>query len=447
MESQASFRRVGFAIAVAVAALSSSCLTSKTWLQFHGDGPNQGFMSVKTSLLLKPRWVADVGGAVAYSSQVLDAAGNIYLSAGWNLVKVTPDGTVAWTRNLPNESLFATPAVGPSGRIYVIANSLPDGQNYQSRLYCFDGGGSVLWSHAFGGVGRPEPTLSSPKVWGDGNHAVVFVYCSGRLYAFAEDGRMPAALDAAHHCTVITNSSWFADFFATIWNAIKQIGMKKLDVSGLRWYDDISWQPPTPAVLSFGRTPFEVKPLVVVADSCGMAGIQWDPVAETLTQLWSVNSPEASPMVTPAVSAGGTLATARKDGTKGVLQFYDVLHDIHKPSLLAEYRIDDEFSGTPAAIWMGFHFYVASRHRIHRFNALGQLTASADLAGKTWASPSCSVDHVYVNTTVGLEAFDLDLQSHGQNSMAPEGGGINAPTIAPSKAIYAMTPGWHLRAF
>jgi hypothetical protein len=329
------------------------------WLQYHGDGANQGFLAVNTAASPRQRWSLDLGDRVRFSSAVCDAAGDVYVAAGPRLVKASAAGQVLWAHDFAPAYANSTPAVALDGRVYVVTNLQYGDQSYGSELHCLSGTGNVLWSRTFAGT-QPAPAHGAPKIWERARQSALFVYASDRLYAFSLDGRLLTAFDDPHHCTVVYGSSWFWDTVLFVWNAIKSIGMQRFDLSALEWYEDLQWPDPTPAVVAFERTPYESKPLVVTADFCGMAGIQWDPDGERFSLVWTYNHGEAKELSTPAVSATGTLAVVRRGDKSAVVQFFDILDDPGRPSLLGERDIQDESIGMPAAVWMGAYFYVAA---------------------------------------------------------------------------------------
>ena len=323
---------------------------------------------------------------VRLSSAVCDSAGDIYVAVGTRLVKAGAAGQMLWSFDFAPAYATSTPAVAGDGRVYVVTNEQFAQQSYGSALHCLSAAGGLFRSRTFAGV-QPAPCHGAPKIWERAGSGALFVYTSGRLYAFSLDGRLLTAFDDPHHCTVVYGTSWFWDTVLAVWDAIRDMGPSTTDVSALTWYWDLEWPDPTPAVVGFARSPYEASPLVVTADFCGMAGIRRDPVAERFSLAWTYNHAEANYLSTPAVSASGTLAVVRRGDKSATVQFFDIFDDPKHPSLLGEYDLRDESIGMPAAIWMGAYFYVAGQHRLFRFDGMGKFVGLGRVRGRGVRTP------------------------------------------------------------
>ncbi len=437
----------GWAVLLALTTACSNVSPKLYWRQFHGDGPNRGALDVMTPARLAPKWSADLGGMVRFSSIASDASGNLFVAADHAVVKVSPNGQVLWRHDFAPAFATSTPAVADDGSVYVVVNRRVDTENYSNTLNGLSPAGNLLWTRSFGGV-KTAPTYAAPKIWQKAGQSALFVYFNGMLEAFSLDGRLLTGLRDTHHCTVIHGSSWFSDVIEAIWNAIKAIGMKRFDVGAITYYELLAWPDPTPAVIDEARGPYRGTPLVVVADLCGMAGFRWDPNDERLSVAWVYNHGDAARLATPAISAVGTLVTVRESGKTGVVEYFDVFHDPTRATKVGESeKLQDDYAGPPAAVWMGAYSYVAGRRHLYRFDGIGQLVSSAAYSGEAFAAPSCSQNWIYVSTTKGLEVFDPALEHHVLLSMAPYGAGVSAPAIARDGTIYVVDINGILRAY
>jgi hypothetical protein len=450
MEKAERFPCPAVSLVVLFAALIVACDDSappkRYWRQFHGDGANQGFLDVTTPADLRPRWSVDLGGRVRFSSVVTDPDGSLFVAVDNSVVKVSPAGQIQWRHDFAPAYATSTPAVADDGRVCVVVNQRLGPKSYTNFLHCLSSGGSLLWTRSFAGV-QAAPAFGAPKIWEREKRSALFVYANDMLYAFSLDGRLLRGLHDPHHCTVVYGTSWFWDTVELVWDAIKNAGMKTFDINALSEYGDLAWPDPTPAVIDYEGSPYVDTPLAVTADYCGMAGFKWDPGTEELSVVWTYNHGDAAKLATPAVSAVGTLVTARKSGETGTVQFFDIFHDTSKASKVNEYNIRDDYAGPPAAIWLGAYFYVAGQHRLYRFDGIGQLVSSVAFEGRTFAAPSCSQNWIYVSTTSGLEVFDPELQQHSVLSTTPYGAGISAPTIARDGTVYIVDLAGVLHAY
>ncbi|MCL5103324.1 MAG: PQQ-binding-like beta-propeller repeat protein [Armatimonadetes bacterium] len=118
------------------------------------------------------KWRYDAGTPVD-SSSAIGLDGNIYFGAGFDggngkLVSLRPDGTMAWSVDLPMGGVVSSPAIDSTGKIYV--------GSCDEKMYCFNPDGTTLWSFKTGSSVACSPALGadSSVVFGsyDGN-----VYC------------------------------------------------------------------------------------------------------------------------------------------------------------------------------------------------------------------------------------------------------------------------------
>jgi RHS repeat-associated protein len=123
------------------------------------------------------KWKKNLGAPV-YATPAVGRDGLIYVSAGTTVYALEPgDGAIRWQRSIPL-SLPSSPAIGPNGVVYVgLTFSLSHGS-----LYSFSADGEILWHVDFGAGVESTPIIDRV----------------GNLY-FGTKGGTVYALDSAGH--------------------------------------------------------------------------------------------------------------------------------------------------------------------------------------------------------------------------------------------------------
>jgi hypothetical protein len=113
-------------IAVEIAALTAILFPTTAlaaWESFHADGANRGFVDVAT----RPagsgsRSVPNLGTFAPGAGPVIASDGTVYLGTmEGKVIALHADGSPFWSRDInPGEAIFASPAVGTDGSVYVI---------------------------------------------------------------------------------------------------------------------------------------------------------------------------------------------------------------------------------------------------------------------------------------------------------------------------------------
>lgn len=122
----------------------------------------------------------DIGPPVAtpeYRDPWISSRGD-FMNTGSDLSYNASGVELKWQADLGNGAIDA-PLVSAAGRLYALTSGLTDGQSYttDSKLFCLDTAGNVLWSAS---VGRGHQ-VASPLFW-DGT--VYAASADGKLYAF-----------------------------------------------------------------------------------------------------------------------------------------------------------------------------------------------------------------------------------------------------------------------
>jgi hypothetical protein len=156
-------------------------LQAADWRQFHGNGPNNGFIPVRTSVADDPAWTLNVG-EIKGSSPVIGPDGTVYVgNARGQLWAVNPNGTLRWRVELARGWNVDTPAVGADGRIYVACTLKAKERDHRqeegtrrwirrSRLFCVNSNGRIQWIYTPSLTPLPDGNLaykfftSTPKL-------------------------------------------------------------------------------------------------------------------------------------------------------------------------------------------------------------------------------------------------------------------------------------------
>jgi len=442
----------------------TSALGEDRWLQFHGDGPNRGFVLTRTNESLEPDWSVEVG-AVTFGSPVVAEDGTVYVgTVDGDLVSVDPDGTIKWRLTLPSPRfgfpavITSSPAVGSDQNIYVVStnvdllvrdhttNSTTTYQGHLSALHSVTPEGEVRWSHPFNeriaDLKEWGFTGASPKVWGSGGELNVFLpvtYGQFRLKTFLSvldsDGNLVAEETVASYDPTLVGTG--PNLFEAIWDLIHI----EFDTSGIDPPPGSAhklWLDPTIAVVDDSDAP--VTPTLVIHDNVAALGVfEWS-APSTLTPRWKIESKRPMRHSSPVI-LGDLLIIGREDG---ILEYRDLATGaaVWEPWP----GIDGPAISTPAAF--GRPIFARTSEQIYALDLDGELLYSFDgLTGYSYvSSPALSTNRVYVSTYGGLYSFNLDLSDVTKfDGMTPSGS--SSPAIAEDGAVYQMDSKGKLWAF
>lgn len=135
-----------------------------------GDG---GFYAVNPDGTGKWRFEAQL---VVDSSAAIASDGTIYFGVGYDggdgrFYALNPNGTEKWRVTLPLGGVMSSPAVDPSGMVYVGSSD--------KNIYAFNSDGTICWSYKTG-----DSVASSPALGADGS--VVFGSYDGSIYCLRD---------------------------------------------------------------------------------------------------------------------------------------------------------------------------------------------------------------------------------------------------------------------
>ena len=135
-----------------------------------GDG---GFYAINPDGTRKWRMAVNV---VSDSSPAVGPDGTIYFGIGYDggdgkFQAVSPEGSIVWQVSLPKGGVVSSPAIDPSGRIYVGSG---DG-----KMYAFNPNGTICWTFK-----TMSSVVSSPALGADSS--VVFGSYDGNIYCLRD---------------------------------------------------------------------------------------------------------------------------------------------------------------------------------------------------------------------------------------------------------------------
>jgi len=167
-----------FVLLYILASVSSTLAAS--WPTAHGSPTNTGFARVDTRPATFPTGFADVGRVAPGVNPVTGPDGTVYVgNLAGEVIALFPDGRLFWKRMINPEhgAIFASPAVGADGSIYVVSSkSYVDHRSgvatpvHVSFLHKFSPGGAWVFFRPFpmsslypftdGGA-----TTAPPNIW------------------------------------------------------------------------------------------------------------------------------------------------------------------------------------------------------------------------------------------------------------------------------------------
>jgi len=106
---------------------SVSATLAASWPTAHGSPTNTGFARVDTRPATFPTGFADVGRVAPGVNPVTGPDGTVYIgNLAGEVIALFPDGRLFWKRMINPEhgAIFASPAVGADGSIYVVMGSV-----------------------------------------------------------------------------------------------------------------------------------------------------------------------------------------------------------------------------------------------------------------------------------------------------------------------------------
>lgn len=419
-----------------------------SWKQYHGNGSNQGFLPVQTSLTTKPKWILEIG-KVACVSPVIGADGTIYVGTlNGELVAVNPDGTVKWKHQVtmlghPDYPgiITSTPALANDGNIYVITtvdgvieNKRGDGLKSihirRSSLHSFTPTGNRRWSYRFPSAktsdGLGAYTLSSPKVCGNEN---IFIFVPAlnvskssmmELLIINQSGNLVSKTEVS----TVTLSNIVED--TSIWNYLKNSEEFNQLIKENNETKITDWPEPTIGI--FNSPLHNGQTIILVENNVNtLTAFRWHfPV---LAPIWTAASEKNRQHTSPAVLSNGKIYAGGKDGAiicynlENGNEITKIWPEVNQPILSPPVCIDNRI-------------YFISGNQIVLIDSDFQIKAQFTFTGKSVGPLSLSANHVYLNASDGFYVFSLDLNLLEKNPGFIGGTSISA--ISQDGRVYAL---------
>ncbi len=413
------------------------------WNQFHGGLSNLGLQQIQSGFAVAPTWISQPYEITTSSPAVgkdYERREIVYFGTtdGFVVAIHAKDGREMWASSLgPQSRILSSPAVSPTGDVFVIAGQESGDDLVWSTLHKLDPNGYRRWSFRF-----PENgfTTGSPKVWATSNETLIFAYivvgigsdCRGELVVVRDNGKYGELLDRKPLGACRWNESAnepsaknTALDLKAVWDSYSSFPARFND-SGTGLLD--RFVDPTPAVFT-GRD----KPVIAIADNlCSLGAFEWD--GSKLAVLW--REPHGSMKHSSAAVLPNGLMVFGCDA--GIVYAYDVQTGVK----VWQYDAGEPVFATPAASAGQFLFVVSRRHLHVLQTSDGTLIHEATqprklaLIGQTYGSPAITTDRVYIATQEMLTvSYDFKTRAHDTNFV---GNGISSMAVGMDGAIYTV---------
>ncbi len=146
------------------------------WPVFHGDARHSGATMRDVPYDSMVAWSYATGDSILYASPAVGADGTVYVgNLDKKLVALTPHGAPRWVFTGQGNFRYSTPAIAEDGTIYVGAS---DGV-----LYAVRPNGTRRWTFQAGGAIKTSPNIGAGGI-------VYFGADDGRLYAVRPDSTL-----------------------------------------------------------------------------------------------------------------------------------------------------------------------------------------------------------------------------------------------------------------
>lgn len=165
--------RAWIALVLLLAGVPSGALD---WPMFHGDRQHTGSTPAGAPYDAQVAWSFDTAGEILYASPAVGADGTIYIGNGERqFFAFNPIGDTLWTFEGSGNFRYSTPAIAPDHSIYV--------GGADGLLYALNPDGRLRWTYTAGGGIKTSPNLAA-----DGT--IYFGADDGKLYALYPNGSL-----------------------------------------------------------------------------------------------------------------------------------------------------------------------------------------------------------------------------------------------------------------
>jgi outer membrane protein assembly factor BamB len=418
----------------AVLAVVGGCTKTPLWTQFHGDGANAGYASVRsqTDLGIPKRVFV---GDVATSSPVLAQGGKIYVATLQGaVVGVTTAGQIFANKVVEvGATIVAAPAFGQDGNVYVVATRKLDDGNRVSTLYTLSGADlSAIRAFPFphGSYSTAAPkTIRTP----DGVKVILAVRGPSPLeneviVLDAQGGRDAVSIPVKCPTDITGGVSDFAEgFLGYVTGGLYTLKDYPFHVEPLDPTELLIWPHPTPAFVTRGDGHVTI---VVATNGCALSAFDWDDTRHVLAEIW-VHTDTHAYYSSPAISLNGHVLVGRNDGHVKSYRLTDGLEEWDFPG-------PNPIQASAALLIEGNSAtYVMAYKHLLVLDSGGNLTDQLDMPSVTLASPALSLSRLYISTPAGFSSLSFDLKEAHTDTKAA--GGASSPAIGLDGSIYAIS--------
>lgn len=443
-------RRLGGAVATALALLTMTAGAALAWQTAHGKPDNSGAADVTTAPAMNPLPNAPrLGGLAPGAGPVIAPDGTVYVVNGrGKLMSFRPDGTPGWSRDIGGlQRAVSSPALGNDGSVYLIGvvtirdkTTNPPTTRKVAELHKFTSTGGIIWRVPLPGAEAGFTTSAPPNIWRVGDADVIMVPTvlklgTGfvvRLTAFSSQ-----------------NGSVLAD------QVVKEHWPDVTAHSGRKWYeyfnlctyiDACSFTPPSPqpvespnALASNMREPFPAVaiynppgndvPLVLISDGAqDLVGYYFN--GSSFMERFRVRDDKRHLLSTPLAWPDGhaMISTGGEQPVSEIMFAGLGMTTIRTPGPISH--------AAPTALGNSRFALV------HRFGGVTVLRGAyaetaVELPGDSIASAAASRGHLFVSTAGALHTFDkTTMQELARFDWTR--GGASPVAIGPQGHVYAI---------
>jgi outer membrane protein assembly factor BamB len=429
------------AVLVVLTMLAGAGASYANWPTAHGTAGNTGFARVDTLAAKFPTGFADVGQVAPGANPVTATDGTLYIgNLAGEVIALHPDGKPYWNRKLNREHgvVFASPAVGADGSLYVVSNaSFRDHANAGDKgvlhavfLHKFTPSGGLIFSFPF-----PKSTLypftdlgastAPPNIWRfNGTEAImvpVFYKGTGktevRVIAFSTGGAVIGDQRVTIQTHEITQTNGLLgdvlDFIIDHFNYRYPVARPSLP--------DAGWPQPGVAIWEYPQG----SPYIWLADGIrSTVAYKFDP-SKGFSEIYRFSDAKDR-LSSPPIALDNVVAAV---GTSdGVLKFER-----------ANFSVPGwgDITAAPTRMFDGRLAVVARFGKLFLMKGYA-VALQQPLDGDSIASAAASCTHLFVSSDNELVTFDVKTMSPVARVPWTEGG-RHAPIIGPLGHVYAMT--------
>ncbi len=432
-------RKLSIIFSIALAATGGLCQAA--WTSFHGNADNTGFARVDTAPadITNQVGFVDVGPVAPGANPVTAQDGTVYVgNLRGELIALRPDGAFFWKQNL-RQSIFASPAIGADGSIYVISGNqvrVRD-QVYDSDrivdlwyLHKFMPGGAELYRAPFPmSLGIGSLTSAPPSIWNFSGKEVVMVptYASFDISLTAFDAGNGSILDdeiVTRLDATIHGSGVVSNFFKALGDCFHSsfpfLGPCTFSAT-VEPFSKIPFPMPGVAI----RATTDGSPLVWLADGVrSTVAFKFDPFTG-FEQIFRSDNRKDRKSTAPMALKNDVALVGTDDGQvrfeQGAGAFPGFGPIRATPTRMADGRLVVINTSGMMSVLIG-----------------ATDSTTVQLNGETIAGAAASCTHLYVSTTKEFVSFDVKtMQRVATHEWT--GDGLYPPVIGPSGHVYALT--------